>query len=79
MLAGIVCGFWFYGVQAGYLARRLNRPLANLLGFLLVFGAFVIVGALVAKLASTLFKWVGLFPGSTGWPAVPSDSCAVCF
>ena len=60
MLAGIVCGFWFYGVPAGYLAQYMNRPLADLLGFLLVFGAFIVVGALVAKLASTLFKWVGL-------------------
>ena len=60
MLAGIVCGFWFYGVPASYLAPHINRALANIFGFLLVFGAFLIVGSLVASLASKIFKWVGL-------------------
>jgi membrane protein required for colicin V production len=60
MLAGIVCGFWFYGVPAAHLAPYMNRPLANVLGFLAVLFAFLLVGSLVAKLAAKLFRWVGL-------------------
>ena len=60
MLAGIVCGFWFYGVPAAYLALHMNRPLANVLGFLAVLVAFLLVGGLVANLAAKLFRWVGL-------------------
>lgn len=60
MLAGIVCGFWFYGVPAGYLSRYMPHSLANIFGFFIVFGAFLIVGSLVGTLASKLFKWVGL-------------------
>lgn len=60
MLAGIVCGFWFYGVPAAYLTAYISRPLANIFGFLIVFGLFIAVGSLVATLASKLFRWVGL-------------------
>jgi membrane protein required for colicin V production len=34
--------------------------LSNLLGFLVVFFAFVLVGALLGKLLTKLFKWTGL-------------------
>jgi membrane protein required for colicin V production len=37
-----------------------SRGVANLIGFLLVFGAFVLAGALVGRILANLFKWVGL-------------------
>jgi membrane protein required for colicin V production len=58
---GIICGFWFYGIAAVHVADYVSsRGVANLIGFLLVFGAFVLAGALVGRILASLFKWVGL-------------------
>src|ERR1700692_2762384 len=58
---GILFGFWFYGVAGSHVADYVSsRPIANLLGFLLVFGLFVLAGALVGRILAKLFKWVGL-------------------
>jgi len=58
---GIICGFWFYGIAAAHVADYVSsRGVANLIGFLLVFGAFVLAGALVGRILANLFKWVGL-------------------
>ncbi|HLJ46633.1 MAG TPA: CvpA family protein [Bryobacteraceae bacterium] len=58
---GILFGFWFYGMAAEHVADYVNsRPMANLLGFLLIFGAFVLAGALLGRALAALFKWVGL-------------------
>ena len=39
---GILFGFWFYGVAGAHVADYVSsRSIANLLGFLLVFGVFV--------------------------------------
>lgn len=58
---GILFGFWFYGTAGMHVADYVaSRALANLVGFLLIFGAFVLAGAIVGRLLATLFKWVGL-------------------
>lgn len=58
---GILFGFWFYGVAGAHLADYVSSPgVANLLGFLLVFGVFVLAGAIVGRILAKLFRWVGL-------------------
>lgn len=60
-VAGLLCGFWFYGVPAAWINRYIHSQTAsNLLGFFIVFSAFLALGALVGKLLSKLFKWTGL-------------------
>lgn len=60
-ILGVVFGFWFYGIPAGWVHHYLKSTTAsNVIGFLLVFWAFLMAGALLAKLISKLFKWTGL-------------------
>jgi membrane protein required for colicin V production len=60
-ICGILFGFWFYGIPAAWIHHYLHSQTAsNLLGFFVVFGAIVSLGALVAKLLATFFKWTGL-------------------
>jgi membrane protein required for colicin V production len=60
-ILGVVFGFWFYGIPAGWVHRYLHSAaVSNLIGFLLVFWAILAIGALVAKVTSRLFKWTGL-------------------
>jgi membrane protein required for colicin V production len=60
-VAGLVFGFWFYGVPAAWIHKYIGSVTAsNFLGFSAVFFAFVIAGALIAKIFSKLFKWTGL-------------------
>lgn len=60
-IAGVLCGFWFYGIPANFLQEYLRSDTAsNLLGFFLIFSAIVLAGALVARLLSSMFKWTGL-------------------
>lgn len=60
-VAGVIFGFWFYGIPAAWLHKVISSvPLSNVLGFLVVFWAVLMVGALVGKLFSTIFKWTGL-------------------
>jgi membrane protein required for colicin V production len=60
-ILGVVFGFWFYGIPAGWVHRYLHSEAAsNLIGFLLVFWAILAIGALFAKVTSKLFKWTGL-------------------
>jgi membrane protein required for colicin V production len=60
-ILGVVFGFWFYGVPAGWIHRYLHSvAVSNLIGFLLVFWAILAIGALFAKVTSKLFKWTGL-------------------
>ncbi|MCL4402162.1 MAG: CvpA family protein [Acidobacteria bacterium] len=61
VIAGLVLGSWFYGTAAGYLYPYLrSRPLANLVGFLLIFGAVVLLGGLAARIFRGLMKATGL-------------------
>ncbi len=58
---GMIFGFWSYGIAASHLSDYITSPaLANLAGFLLIFGFFVLVGAIVGRILSYFFKWTGL-------------------
>jgi membrane protein required for colicin V production len=61
-VSGMLFGFWFYWLPADWFRKYITSSvtLANLCGFLAVFFAFVLVGALIGKLLSKLFKWTGL-------------------
>jgi membrane protein required for colicin V production len=60
-LAGVLFGFWFYGVPGAAIHQYVRSlTLSNLLGFFVVFFIFVAAGALLGKLLSKLFKWTGL-------------------
>ena len=60
-VCGLLFGFWFYGIPAEWFHRHISSvALSNVLGFLTVLAVFNIVGALVGKLLSMLFKWTGL-------------------
>jgi membrane protein required for colicin V production len=60
-VAGLVFGFWFYNSPAAWFHKFIHsQALSNVLGFLVVFWAILVVGALLAKLVATLFKWTGL-------------------
>ncbi|MBV8844276.1 MAG: CvpA family protein [Bryobacterales bacterium] len=61
VIAGILFGYWFYGVPAAWMNTYLNSDTASdLLGFLVVFLAFVVAGALVGAALAKIFKWTGL-------------------
>lgn len=60
-IAAVVCGLWFYGTAGFWLREYVSsKQVANLCGFLLVFFGILLLGALVGKLLSMLFKWTGL-------------------
>ncbi len=60
-IAGLLFGFWFYGIPAATLHKYLSSEmLSNVLGFLLIFLGFSAVGALIGKLISKFFKATGL-------------------
>jgi membrane protein required for colicin V production len=60
-VAGVLFGFWFYGIPAAWIRRYVDSPtLSNLAGFLVVFLACVLLGALIGKLLAKLLKWTGL-------------------
>lgn len=61
MVAGILLGFWFYGIPAEWVHTFVKSVAAsNLIGFFLVFWACLFAGALLGKLLSKVFKWTGL-------------------
>lgn len=60
-MLGVVFGFWFYGMPAAWVRTYVHSAaVANLIGFILVFWAFLLAGALIGKIFSKLFKWTGL-------------------
>jgi membrane protein required for colicin V production len=60
-IAGVVFGFWFYETPARWIHQYLSsQTVSNVLGFLVILWAVLLVGALVGKLVSMLFKWTGL-------------------
>ena len=60
-VAGVLFGFWFYGLPAEWVHRFIkSTAVSNLIGFFLVFSFFLCVAALMGKLLSKLFKWTGL-------------------
>jgi membrane protein required for colicin V production len=63
MIVGMFGGFWFYGVVAAYVLDYVtSRPIANLIGFFVIFIGVLVVGAIVGRILAKFFKWVGL-----GW------------
>ncbi len=62
-IAGLFVASWTYGVAAAYLLPFVSsRSVANVLGFVLIFIAIQILGAIVGRMLHKLFKWTGL-----GW------------
>ncbi len=62
-LLAILLAIWFYGAAGGFLSSYVSHPsIANLIGFLIVFGGVLILGAVAGKALALMFKWVGL-----GW------------
>jgi len=60
-ILGIVFAFSFYGWVADHLLGGMSsRELAKLLGFLIVFGAFLLAGALAGRTLARLFRLIGL-------------------
>jgi len=58
---GIFAGFWCYGVAGACVLDYVSsRAMANLIGFILIFGGCVLCGALLARLVAKLFRWIGL-------------------
>jgi membrane protein required for colicin V production len=61
VITGVLFGFWFYGIPAGWIHKYVSSvAFSNLAGFLVVFVACVALGGLIGKLLSKLFKWTGL-------------------
>jgi membrane protein required for colicin V production len=60
-VTGVLFGFWFYGIPAEWIRKYVSSPtFSNLAGFFVVFFACVLLGGLIGKLLSKLFKWTGL-------------------
>ena len=60
-IAGVLFGFWFYGIPAAWIHKYVSSStFSNLVGFLVVFLACTVLGGLIGKLLSKLFKWTGL-------------------
>ncbi len=58
---GFLAGFWCYRLVAAKLAPWVKAvPVANILGFLIIFIGVLILGALLSSLFSRLFRWIGL-------------------
>jgi membrane protein required for colicin V production len=61
VICALLLGSWFYGMVAGYLLPYLNsRTLANVVGFILVFGVVIMLGALVGRILRGFMKITGL-------------------
>jgi membrane protein required for colicin V production len=61
VIAALLAGSWFYGTAGSFLAPYLSsRALANLLGFLLVFGIVMLAGAAVSAVLGRFLKVTGL-------------------
>ncbi len=60
-VTGILFGFWFYGIPAEWIHKFVGSvAFSNLMGFLVVFFVCTLIGGLIGKLLSKLFKWTGL-------------------
>ena len=58
---GIFAGFWCYGLAGAHVLDYVNsRPVANLIGFIIIFLSIVLLGAFVGRMVAKIFKWIGL-------------------
>jgi membrane protein required for colicin V production len=61
MIVGMFCGFWFYGIVAGYVIDYVSsRAIANLIGFFVILMGVLLVGAILGRILAKFFKWAGL-------------------
>jgi membrane protein required for colicin V production len=61
VVLGLVLGSWFYGNVAAYLTRYVSsRAVANSAGFLIVFCAVLMAGAIVSSIVGKFLKVTGL-------------------
>jgi uncharacterized membrane protein required for colicin V production len=61
MIVGVFCGFWFYGIVAGYVIDYVSlRAIADLIGFFVILAVVLVIGAIVGRILAKFFKWVGL-------------------
>jgi membrane protein required for colicin V production len=60
-IAALLLGFWCYRMVGAELLPFLStRALAEIAGFLIIFFAVSLVGALLAAALAKLFRWIGL-------------------
>src|SRR6478735_2886371 len=59
-ILGILLGFWFYDIPAGWYSGMMNKTVANLFGFLTVLFIVGAIGTIAGRLVSGAFKVVGL-------------------
>jgi membrane protein required for colicin V production len=58
---GVLCGLWFYGIAGGYLREYVSsRPVANLIGFLVIFTLVIALGWLAGMVLDRLLKLANL-------------------
>jgi membrane protein required for colicin V production len=61
VVAGFLCGLWFYGVVGSFFYEYLSsRRLAHLVGFTLIFMGVVLLGVVLAAVIGRLLKWARL-------------------
>jgi len=61
IMVGLIAGFWCYRLVGEQLRPWISsRPVANGIGFLLIFFGIALLGSLLAALLSRLLRWVGL-------------------
>ena len=57
LVLGVVCGLWFYGVAGALVLPYLSsKHLGNAIGFFLIFGGIMALGALVTFILEKLLK-----------------------
>ena len=58
----LIAGFWSYRMVAAEIESRINigARAASIIGFLLVFAAVMLAGAVLAAIMAHLFRWMGL-------------------
>jgi membrane protein required for colicin V production len=59
-IVGIVLGFWLYDVPGAWFEGMVGKTAGNLFGFFVVFAIVLAVGALLGRVISKAFKFVGL-------------------
>jgi membrane protein required for colicin V production len=60
-ILGLLAGFWFYRLMAAKLMPWVKTvTAADILGFLVIFVAVLILGSIISGLLSRLFNWIGL-------------------
>jgi membrane protein required for colicin V production len=60
-VVGLLFALWFYKIPSAAIRPYLSSDtVASILGFVIVFGVVVAVGALAALILASIFKWIGL-------------------